>query len=536
MIQRLKSLVSGQNSLASAATILVATTLLSNVLGLLRDRFFAQKIPIDLLDTYFAAFRIPDFVFNLIILGTVSAAFIPVFLEYRAKSQQKAWEVAHAALTLALIALLVLAALIFLVAPTLVPLIVPDFSVEKQQVTVELTRILLLQPIFFGLSYLFSGVLNALKRFVVYAIAPLVYNLAIIAATILFADEVGVYALVWGVALGAFLHMFIQFLTARTVGFRPAISFDFSQPAIRKILRLMLPRSIGLGALQVMLLVFTAIASSLGAGAVAAYNFADNIQTMPVAVFGLSFITALYPTLAEKWAARKPAEFADLVWRATRYLLVVMVPSAVGILLLRAQIVRLILGTGYFGWEATITTAQTLGAFSLAMIVAALAALLARAFYALHNTRTPTVIQVISYLAAIGLALWLAPASGLGLGVPGLALALGIGLVLAVALSYWRLRVHLPQLRGYESQWPALIGQLIVSLIVLVGVVQLTKSGVATVVDMDRFWGVFVQAAAAILAGAGSYWLMLSWLGVPEIATIKQVLLRRLLPTGKDKL
>ncbi|MBI4023045.1 murein biosynthesis integral membrane protein MurJ [Candidatus Berkelbacteria bacterium] len=529
MIRRLRTLVSGKNTLSSAATILVATTLLSNVLGLLRDRFFAQKVPIDLLDTYFAAFRIPDFVFNLIILGTVSAAFIPVFLEYRAKGERESWRVAHAALTLGLLVLLGLAAVLFLLAPTLVPLIVPDFSPDKQILTVELTRILLLQPIFFGLSYLFSGILNALKRFFVYAIAPLVYNLAIIGATVLFADEFGVQALVWGVAVGAFLHMFIQFLTAQTVGFRWAFSLDFAQPAIRKIVRLMLPRSIGLAAYQGMLLVFTAIASSLGVGAVAAYNFADNIQTMPVAVFGLSFVTALYPTLAEKVAGKKLAEFADLVWRSTRYLLVVMVPSAIGIFLIRAQLVRLILGTGYFGWEATITTAQTLGAFLIAMIFAALAALLARSFWALHDTKTPTVIQVVSYVGAILLALWLAPARGVGLGVPGLALAFGIGSVVAVGLSYWQLRQRVPHLRGYEAEWLPLIGQLIVGLIALTMVVQLAKFGVAELVDMERFWGVFVQALVATGLGAGSYWLVMSWQGVPEIATIRSILVRRLL-------
>jgi len=197
MIQRLRNLISGTNTVTAAASILVATTLVSNVLGMLRDRFFAQKVPTDLLDTYFAAFRIPDFIFNLLILGTVSAAFIPLFLAEREKSEQRAWQMANRTITLTIGVLILLAIVLWILMPVLTPLLVPDFSAEKQQLTLQLTRILLIQPIFFGLSYLFSGILNAMKRFFVYALAPLVYTAAIIVSTLLFADQFGVYALVW---------------------------------------------------------------------------------------------------------------------------------------------------------------------------------------------------------------------------------------------------------------------------------------------------------------------------------------------------
>ncbi|MGI6103486.1 MAG: murein biosynthesis integral membrane protein MurJ [Patescibacteria group bacterium] len=528
MIAAIRRLATGENSLRSATVILVATTLLSNILGLLRDRFFAQKLPVDLLDTYFAAFRVPDLIFNILILGTVSAAFIPVFLEYRRKSEAEAWDVAHSAISLAILTMVVIAGLLFFALPTLVPYLVPDFSPAKQELTVSLARILLIQPVFFGLSYLFSGILNALKRFFVYAIAPLIYNLSIIVATLFFVEDYGVTALAWGVVAGAFLHMFIQFLAARSVGYRLVVRWNFSGPAIRKILRLMVPRSLGFGAWQLTLVAFTAIASSLGAGAVAAYNFADNIQTMPVAVFGLSFITALYPTLATEYSAGNTREFARLVWRGMRYLLVALVPAAFGLILLRAQVVRLILGTGYFGWDATVMTADTLGALALGMVTAALSALLARSFYALHETRLPTLIQVGSFAVAIALGWWLAVP--LELGVVGLALGLAASTFLYTLLLYQRLRTRVPALREHEAGGRVLIGQLFVAALLLVLVVQGAKYGVAQFVDMTRFWGVFVQTAVAIGAAVGIYWLVLARFGVPELDTVRAMVLRRISP------
>lgn len=532
MIQRLKALLSGQNSVTGAAAILVATTLVSNILGLLRDRFFAQKVPIDLLDAYFASFRLPDFIFNLLILGTVSAAFIPVFLAEQQKGQERAWEMAHRAITLALVALIGLSVVLFAAMPVLVPLMVPEFSLEKQELTTQLTRILLIQPIFFGLSYLFSGILNAMKRFFVYALAPLIYTACIIASTLLFADTYGVYALVWGVVIGSFFHMFIQFLTAQSVGFRFTVDFHFRDPAVLKLLRLMVPRGIALGSMQLMLLVFTGIASALGSGSVASYNFADNIQTMPTAVFGLSFITALYPTLSEAAAKRELSRYADLLWRGIRYLLVILVPAGLGLLLLRSEIVRLILGTGHFGWEATVVTAQTLGFFAVSLFAQAIGALLARSFYALHDTTTPTIHQLVGYGVSVALAFVLAPATGLGMGVPGLALAFSIGSALTMGLLYWSLRRRVPSVQEDESAlWP-LLQKLALGSIALVVGVQLAKLLTAQLVDLDHFWEVFLRAGSAMLVGASAYWLVMAALRVEELSLIIDVVRSRLWPSA----
>lgn len=532
MIQQIKSLVSGKNTVTAAATILVATTLISNVLGLLRDRFFAQKIPTDLLDTYFAAFRLPDLIFNLLILGTVSAAFIPLFLAERGKSDRAAWQLVNRTITLAIGALVILAVVLWVAMPLLTPLLVPDFSPEKQELTLRLSRILLIQPVFFGLSYLFSGILNAMKRFFVYALAPLVYTLAIIVSTLLFADQYGVYALVWGVVVGSVLHMLIQGFTARNIGLSWHFDANWRDPAIGKLVRLMIPRSIGLGTMQLMLLVFTSIASSLGSGSVAIYSFADNIQTMPTAVFGLAFITALYPTLSEAAAKRDDTAYAELIWRGIRYLLVVMIPAGIGLILLRSEIVRLILGTGYFGWEATIATYQTLAFFSISLAIQVIGVLLARAFYALHDTLTPTIYQVLGFVLSIALAYYLAPTTGLGLGVPGLALAFSIGSTLTLALLYWKLRQTVPAILRGEHVLLPLLRDVALGSLALIASVQLVKFGLAYVVDLNRFWEVLLRAALAIVAGAGAYWVVMMHLGVEELSIINEILRRKFWPAA----
>lgn len=526
MIKKVKTFFSGKNSLMSAATILVFTTLLSNILGLVRDRFFAQKVPIDLLDTYFAAFRIPDFIFNILILGTISAAFIPVFLEYKQKSEGEAWAVADLTLNLALLLMAGLSVILFLVMPILIPWLVPDFSAEKQELTTALARILLLQLIFLGASYIFSGILNAMKRFLVYSLAPLVYTTSIIVFTILFADQYHVFALVWGVVAGAFFHMLIQAVVARSIGWRWQPIFDWRHLAVIKIVRLLVPRSIGLGSFQVALLAVTAIASGLGAGSVAIYNFADNIQTMPTAVFGLAFITALYPTLAEMFAQKDMKRFAALVWRGIRYLLFILAPAGIGLILLRAEIVRLILGTGHFGWGATVATADTLGFFAFSLFAQAGAVLLARSFYALQDTKTPTIINIISYLIAIALAIYLAPL----MGVPGLALAISIAAFGNMVLLYLRLRTRI-SLMQHESTLVLALLQLIVGLILLTVAVQFTKVWIGGLVDMQTGIGVAMKTLAAITVGAFVYWITMKVLKVPEIAMAEQIILAKVWPS-----
>jgi len=530
-MHKIKAYFSGENSVKGATVILIITLTLSNILGLIRDHFLAQKIPTNLLDTYYAAFRIPDLIFNLLILGAISAAFIPVFTNYIAKKDiKKAWHVTNSFMNLAAIGLIVFILILALLMPYLIPLLVPDFDPEKQALTIQLARLLLISPLFFGISYLFGAVLNSFKRFLVYSIAPLVYNLSIILATIFFADKIGVYAPVLGVIIGAFLHMSVQIPSAIALGWRPKWVFDWAHEGVKKITKLMIPRTIGLGAMQVMLLVYTGIASSIGAGAVAIFNLADNIQSMPTVVFGTSFATAVFPSLSQAASLGKDEDFSNYIWKSIRAILFILIPAGVGIILLRAQIVRLILGSGHFGWQQTIDTAQTLGYFALALFAQGLIPLLARGFYARHNTKTPTIISIISMVVSVILGFILTPK----MGVAGLALAFSLSGFFNAALLYIYLQKTFPLLKNGGKGIGLFLLKILAATGLMVLIIQLSKYVVEPLVNMQKFWGVLTQTGVAIALGMGAYLLLAHLLGCKEFTEVFWIIKKRFSPNGNN--
>ncbi|TSC92966.1 MAG: Uncharacterized protein CEN89_331 [Candidatus Berkelbacteria bacterium Licking1014_7] len=491
----------GENSVSGATKFLVATLFLSNVLGVIRDHFLAQKIPTTLLDTYYAGFRLPDLIFNVLILGAISAAFIPIFTGLvSAGKKQRAFEVANKVFNLGLIFVLISIAALFLLMPILVKIYVPDFVLEKQEITIKLARWFLLSPLLFSISYLFSGILNSFKHFVVTALAPLFYNLSIIIFTLFLADRVGVFAPAYGVVFGALLHLGVQLPSVVKRGWRYRIIIDIKDQTVRKILKLMLPRSVGLGATQIMLIGFTAIASGLGGGSVAIYNLSDNIQTMPMVIFGISIAQAAFPYLSECFSVKKNKSFACLLENAILMVMYFLIPLTAVFILLRAQIVRIILGSGHFGWEQTILTADTLAIFSLSLLFSGLVPLLARAFYARENTKIPTIVGLATVLIVLVLGWVLARFYG----VLGLAGAISIGsffnaITLFIILIYQKVQISVLRLLKNFSK---ILLASVLSAIFL----QIAKVFYGSVIDLDRFVEVFGQFAIAIGIWLISYW------------------------------
>lgn len=490
--------------------MLVVTLFISNILGVIRDRYLAQKIPTDLLDTYYAAFRLPDLVFNILILGAIASAFIPVFTNLlTTRDKKQAFYVAHSVISIALSLMLVMLFLLYFLLPTLVPLIVPSFSLEKQQITLQLSRLFLVSPIFFGISYFLGGILNSYKRFFVYSLAPLLYNFSIIIGTRFFADDYGVTAPAVAVIVGAALHMAIQLPAAWKLGFRFLPRFDYKNPSVRKIGKLMIPRTIGLGAQQFLLLGFTAIGSGLGSGAVAIYNLADNIQTMPTAVFGNSVASAVFPHLSESASLRNRDKFARYIEKSIDSVLFFLIPSTVGVFMLRAQIVRLLLGSGFFGWEQTIETARTLGFFAIALVFSGLVPLLARGFYAWHDTKTPTIIGIVSAVISLVTGFMLSREFGIG----GLALGFVIGSVINAGVLYIFLRKKVPQINEGNILLP--VFKMIIATFIMAVVLQMVKQLFGTIYDLDRYFEVLIQTASAVILSVGVYFGLMKLFGMP---------------------
>lgn len=522
-MNRLKQFFHQANSVKGATVILVVTLFISNILGMVRDHYLAQKIPTSALDTYYAAFRIPDFIFNLLILGAISAAFIPVFTDYLAKDKKEAWRVANSFLNIVMVAIVVSIIILYLVMPQVIHLLVPDFSAEKQQTTIDLARLLLFSPLFFSLSYIFSGIINSFKRFLAYSLAPLVYNLSIIFSTLLLADKYGAKGVVYGVILGAFLHFLIQLPVAFKLGFKYRFVFDYKNSGVKKIINLMIPRTIGIGAMQAMLLVYTFIASSLGGGAIAMFNLADNIQSMPTVVFGTSFATAVFPTLANFVSEKKEEDFCNHLIKSIRSILFILLPFTIGIILLRTEIVRVILGSGHFGWQQTVTTANILGFFAISLFAQGLIPLLSRAYYAQHNTKTPTAISIFSFLVSIISGYLLAQI----MGITGLALAFTIGSTINFFLLYLFFRKGSILLKKSEKDLLRFIIKVVFASLIMGLVIQLSKNLVGSHVDMQRFWGVLVKIIASGLMGGLIYLVICHYFGCEEINEIKGILAKK---------
>lgn len=500
MVRKISAFINSENSVRGASLILIFTMTLSNVLGMLRDHFLAGNIKTSELDVYFAAFRIPDLIFNFLILGAITSAFIPVFCDYIAgKNLKEGWYVTNSLMNLAMIILIALAVVLFVLMPYLTPLVVPEFSLEKMEQTTKLSRLLMITPIFFAVSYILSGVLNSFKRFVAYSFAPIVYNLSIIFGAIFLGPKIGTIGVVYFVILGSFLHMMIQVPTAIKLGFRYRLIVDWTHHSVKKIVTLMLPRTVSMGVNQIMLIVYTALASALAAGSISAFNFANNIQTMPTVVFGTSFATAVFPTLTTAIAGKNEDQFGFYLIRSIRTISYLLIPITFIFILLRARIIRLILGSGQFNWSDTKITALTLGYFCLSLIAQGLIPLLTRAFYAKKNTKTPMYISIITVLASIVFGYFFAGR----MGVPGLALAFSIGSFIQLILLYLFLAREHKSIISASIIWPLL--KISLMSLIMAFFVWRSLHFVANFVDMNTFFGVFEQSFIAVLIGVLIY-------------------------------
>jgi putative peptidoglycan lipid II flippase len=386
-----KIFLSQQSSVLSAATIIMLMVVASRVLGLVRQRTLAHFFVPGDLSLFFAAFRLPDLVFEVLIFGTFSSAFIPVFTRALKKGRKEAWQIASTVANIGMLIFLVLAVVIIVFANQLYGILTPGFSLEHRDKIVLMTRLLFAAQGFFVISYVMTAVLESLRRFLVPAIAPLFYNLGIILGTIFFAPKYGLMAPVYGVVIGAGLHFLIQLPLAIKLGFRFHFSLKLTDE-VRKIGKLALPRIIEVSFLQVAKSVELFLASMISTASYTFFTFGNSIQLLPVGLFGTSIAKAALPTLSRQ--ADNPVEFKKTLFNALNQMVFLVTPIAVTLIVLRIPIVRLIYGTDLFSWEATVQTGMVVSAFAVGVVFQVTSALLARAFYALHDTKTPVIISL----------------------------------------------------------------------------------------------------------------------------------------------
>jgi len=531
-----------------AAGLLSVSALASRFLGLIRDGLLAGHFGATIeTDIYFAAFRIPDFVYNFLIVGGLTIAFLPLFSEYYSKDKEKGWEMTNNLLNVFLFFLILISLVLFIFTPWLIKFIAPGFSPESKALAAKLTRLMFLSPILFGISNIFSSLLHYFNRFLVYSIAPVLYNLGIIFGIIFLAPSFGIFGVGMGVILGAFLHLAIQIPSAIGSGFKYKFVFNLRYPAIKEVVRLMIPRSFAVGAQQINLIVITAIASTLVAGSIAIFNFANNIYHIPVGIFGISFALAAFPKMSRAWALGKNEEFLESFSSGFRQILFLVIPASVLLFLLRAQLVRVVLGSlgpGRFGWQDTRLTAACLGIFSVGVFASALIPFVCRAFFSFKDTKTPTLIAVAGVILNIFLSFYLTGflkgtnflqrfvagffdlQKGIGdISVTGLPLAFTIGVMFQFTLLLYFFHKRMGDFRVKEILHS--FEKIVIATALSSVFVYFNLRFVSSLVNMQTFFGVFIQGISSGLMGVLIYLLASLFLKSPELRIIKSAILKQ---------
>ena len=390
--------------LHKAALILAVSSIVSAAFGLLRDRLLAGNFGAgESLDVYYAAFKIPDFIY-IISLSIISVnALIPFFLEKAAVSKERAKKFLDETLSFFLLTIFFLAAGAYFLIPYLTGLVAPGFSESARSEFVVLARILLLSPIFLGLSNLVSSVIQSHNRFIIYALSPIFYNLGIIFGIIFLFPKFGLAGIVSGVAIGALAHLAIQIPAVIKLGYFPWPAQKINIKETWKVAKLSFPRSLGLGLNQIILIFITAAASLLSAGSIAVFNLSFNLQSVPLAVIGMSYSVAAFPTLAKLFVNNKKNEFLEQTTIAVRQIIFWSITASALIIVLRAQIVRVVFGFGQFGWQDTRLTAAAMAIFAFSITAQSVIVIFTRAFYASGKTWKPIMINVVSAVFIIGL-------------------------------------------------------------------------------------------------------------------------------------
>ncbi|MEK7536050.1 MAG: lipid II flippase MurJ [Patescibacteria group bacterium] len=389
-------------NLHDAALVLAISAIASQILALLRDRIFAHIFGAGTaLDTYYAAFKIPDLLFTTVASLVSVSVLIPYFTREIERDAHRAHEFLDSIFTVFFSLITILSLLAFLFMPYIAPLVTPGFSLFARGEMIELSRILLLATLFLGLSGYVSSIVHTFRHFLVSALCPIFYNLGIILGALLLYPIFGLKGLVWGVVLGALFHLVIQLPVVINVGFFPKLIRRIAWSRVREVFLVSIPRTITLGVNQLVLIMITSMASFFAIGSITVFNLALNLQSVPLAVIGVSYSMSAFPTLSRLFISGERTAFAAQIGLAARNIIFWSLPVTALFIVLRAQIVRTILGTGAFDWTSTRLVAASLAIFALSALAQGLSFLFVRGYYASGNTRVPLLVNVFFGIAII---------------------------------------------------------------------------------------------------------------------------------------
>lgn len=536
------------NGLHEAALLIGLFAIFSQILALFRDRLLAHSFGASqILDIYYAAFRIPDFIFAGVASFMSALVLIPIITKRAQDSDARVQKFLNDTFTVFFTLLLAVSVAVFVATPWLIQKFFPAFTGVAQADLILMSRLLLVSPILLGLSNLLSSVTQMLHKFVAFALAPLLYNLGIIAGVVFFYPAFGIIGLGYGVVLGAFLHFFVHFFVSSRNGFVLAVSRVPSFSDILEVLRVSFPRTIGLSANQIALFALVVFAASIERGSVTVFNFAFNLQSVPLAIIGVSYATAAFPALSKHFIGDDVEKFLGQILTAARHIVFWSLPILVLFIVLRAQIVRSVLGSGSFDWTATMLTAAALAIFSVSIVAQSLGHLFVRGFYATGNNSIPLFVNILSaasiILGGYGFMYWYAHVpvfqyfiesllrvegvSGTQVLVLPMAYTAGMLLNTALLIYFFRRRFgsFLSPIKNtlMHGSFAALMAGLVAY--------QFLKV-LGFYLNLNVFMGIFTQGLVAGIAGLLTWWLILELMRNTEIKEVRRALTRKFWKSG----
>ena len=528
------------NGVHQAAFTLAVFAILSQLLGLFRDRLLASVFGAGKeLDIYYAAFRIPDFLF-VTIGSLVSASVIIPFLVDRLNNDfQKGKDFLSSIFSFFLVVIVGAGVLIFFTAPFLLSVLFPGFSELSAEKLITLTRVMLLSPILLGISGLYSSIMQTHNRFFVYAVSPLLYNAGIILGIVLLVPALGLVGLAWGVALGALLHFLIQVQFVAKTKLIPRFVFNPDWQIIKKVALLSVPRTLSLSFHHIAVLILLASASLMAVGSISIFSLSFNLQSVPLSIIGASYSLAAFPTLSRLYSSGEVQKFLGQIVLSARHIIFWSIPFTVIFIVLRAHIVRVVLGAGQFDWTDTRLAAAAVALFSFSLVFNGLVLLFTRGFYAMGKTKIPFITGLVS-AAVIILSSWL-----LGLafsniptfqyfievlfkvsdisGTEILMLPLGfsIGVIINGLILWSVFKKQFGRLPGSigDTLFQSLSASIIMGFIIFVSLRLLDNF-----ITLDTFWGVLTQGLLSGIIGIIAGIVMLRVLNNREISEIWKTL------------
>lgn len=529
-------LIARQQTILSAAFIIMVSTAGSLILGLIRQRLLASYFgqTIDLLEAYIAAARVPEVIFEVMILSGLSITFVPFFSKLRVeKGDEKVWEYVANLINLSLLTFFILAVFVFVFSHFLAVLVAPGKSDFVQNTIADLIKIMTIPQFFFIISVFLTGVLQSFQRFFFPALATIFYNLGIIFGIVWLSPTFGIFGPAWGMVIGAVFHSAIQLPLAYKFGLRFKFKFIFFDKTVSSTFQLLAPRVFGTAVARIADLVNISLASLISTGSVVAFNFSQILYFFPINLFAVSISQAALPSLSSEYSRNDMDRFKVTLLTSMHQMLFLVLPITVILAVLRIPVVRLVFGAANFPWDLTVLTGRTLIVFTIGLGAHAVSLLLVRAFYAIHDAKTPVIINIIG--ASLNILLSFVLIKILNLSVFYLAGAY----VFSNLINSFMLLLFLDSKIGHFNKAKLLLPAikiLFASFLMGIGLYLPIKLLDQVVIDTTRTIGLIAITLIATLSGLTVY-IVLTWLLKVKEVNLLILLVRKitLIKTGRVK-